>query len=184
MKKKLGLLLFVGIVLGLTGCSKTGPLEGSYPGISAEMYVVEDSSYNLTPQEYIAKINDVVSAQNDSRYCEIPDFESSGETIDIDFIYLNLKISTNDAGEITEIYYTWDGTRTDVGYSIGLYVGYTAELLGLDADNLYDSLDMMNVDSASHETSYAGNGTLFSYSTLGHGQFNYLTIRPESNPDN
>ena len=168
MKKLAAILCLLPILLA--GCSAP----------SADMYVNE-GAYNLTPQEYIDRINEIVTAQEDSRYKEIPDFLEAGDAIEIDFIYLTVEISTDDAGKITEIYYTWDATQSDVGYSIGLYLGYTIDMLGIsNSDTVFDELDMMDTSSAGYETSYSENGTLFSYSTIGHGQFNYLTIRPTS----
>ena len=155
----------------LTGCSTP----------KTDMYV-EDGAYNLTAVEYIDRINEMVALQNDSRYLEIPEFEESGKTIDIDFIYLNLKISTNEDGKITELYYTWNATRGGIGSSLGLYIGYTSEMLGLNSDTVYEELDMMDTSSAKYETSYYGADTLFDYSTIGHGQFNYLTIKPSEPP--
>ena len=143
------------------------------------MYI-EDGAYNLSAQEYIDRINEVVAIQNDSRYLEIPDFETSGETIEIDSFFLEVKISTDTDGNITEIKYSWDGARDDIGYSVGLYTGYTMELLGFsDSDAVYDQLDMMNPASTGYETSYSEAGTLFSYWVYGYGQYNHLTIAPE-----
>ena len=168
MKKLLAPLSMLLILL--VGCSAP----------SADMYI-DGGTYNLTPQEYIDRINEIVAAQEDSRYKEIPDFLEAGDAIEIDFIYLTVEFSTDDAGKITEIYYTWDATQGDVGYSIGLYLGYTIDMLGIsNSDTVFDELDMMDTSSAGYETSYSENGTLFSYSTIGHGQFNYLTIRPTS----
>ena len=164
MKK--GALLLGVLALTLAGCSASKP----------DMYV-EDGAYNLSAQEYIDRINEVVAIQNDSRYLEIPDFESSGETIEIDSFFLEVKISTNTDGNITEIKYSWDGARDDIGYSVGLYTGYTMELLGFgDSDAAYDQLDMMNPASTGYETSYSEAGTLFSYWVYGYGQYN---IAPE-----
>ena len=167
MKK--GALLLGVLALTLAGCSASKP----------DMYV-EDGAYNLSAQEYIDRINEVVAIQNDSRYLEIPDFETSGETIEIDSFFLEVKISTNTNGNITEIKYSWDGARDDIGYSVGLYTGYTMELLGFgDSDAVYDQLDMMNPASTGYETSYSEAGTLFSYWVYGYGQYNHLTIAPE-----
>lgn len=167
MKK--GSLLLGVLALTLAGCSASKP----------DMYV-EDGAYNLSAQEYIDRINEVVAIQNDSRYLEIPDFESSGETIEINSFFLEVKISTNTDGNITEIKYSWDGYRNDIGYSVGLYAGYTMELLGFgDSEAVYDQLDMMNPASAGYETSYSEAGTLFSYLVYGYGQYNHLTIAPE-----
>ena len=161
--------LFLGVLaLTLSGCSASKP----------DMYI-EDSAYNMSAQEYINRINEVVSIQNDSRYLEIPNFEASGEIIEIDSFFLEIKITTDTNGNITEIYYSWDATRGDVGYSVGLYTGYTMELLGFsDSDAVYEQLDMMNTASAGYETSYSEAGTSFSYLTYGHGQYNHLTIAP------
>lgn len=168
MKKAISLSLIFIIVLSLAACS--APKSNS---------LIENGAYNITPQEYIDKINSVVEDQGDSRYLPIPDFQDSGDMIDIDFIYLTLELTTNDAGNITEIYYTWDATRQGVGYSLGLYLEYTCQLLGIsNSDAVFDELDMMNYTSSSYETTYTDNGTLFSYSTIGNGQFNYLTICP------
>ncbi len=168
MKKAISLSLLIIVVLSLAACSA-----------SKSNSLIENGAYNITPQEYIDKINSVVDDQEDSRYLHIPDFEDSGDSIDIDFIYLTLELTTNDIGNITEIYYTWDGSRQDVGYSLGLYLGYTCELLGIsNSDTIFDKLDMMNYTSPSYETTCTENGTLFSYSTIGSGQFNYLTICP------
>ena len=126
MKK--GVLLLGVLALTLAGCSASKP----------DMYI-EDGAYNLSAQEYIDRINEVVAIQNDSRYLEIPDFETSGETIEIDSFFLEVKISTDTDGNITEIKYSWDGARDDIGYSVGLYTGYTMELLGFsDSDAVYD----------------------------------------------
>lgn len=164
-----GALLLGVLALTLAGCSASKP----------DMYV-EDGAYNLSAQEYIDRINEVVAIQNDSRYLEIPDFESSGETIEIDSFFLEVKISTNTDGNITEIKYSWDGARDDIGYSVGLYTGYTMELLGFgDSDAVYDQLDMMNPASTGYETSYSEAGTLFSYWVYGYGQYNHLIIAPE-----
>ena len=167
MKK--GVLLLGVLALPLAGCSASKP----------DMYI-EDGAYNLSAQEYIVRINEVVAIQNDSRYLEIPDFETSGETIEIDSFFLEVKISTDTDGNITEIKYSWDGARDDIGYSVGLYTGYTMELLGFsDSDAVYDQLDMMNPASTGYETSYSEAGTLFSYWVYGYGQYNHLTIAPE-----
>lgn len=156
------------ILLVLTGC--TAP--------KAEMHV-QDGAYSLTPQEYIDRINATVDAQGDSRYLSIPDFQASGDEIEIDFIYLTVQLSTNESGNLTEIYYTWDWTQSGIGENLGLYLGCTFSLLGIDDVNgTYDALDMMDTSYAGYETTYTENGTLFSYSMIGHGQFNYLTITP------
>lgn len=171
MKKVKIALISVFCLVTLVGCSSP----------KSDMYV-EDGAYNLSAQEYIDRINEVVAQQNDSRYMEIPAFEESGETIDIDFIYMELEISTDDNGKITELYYTWDATRDGIGQSIGLYIGYTSEMLGIDSDTVYDELDMMDTSSAGYETSYCEADTLFAYRTIGYGRFNYLTIKPSDSP--
>lgn len=166
--KKTSIISIIVLLIMLSSCSSP----------KADMYI-EDGVYNLTAQEYIDRMNDAVEVQGDSRYLPIPDFEESEDTIDIDFIYLTVRLTTNDAGNIAEIYYTWDGTREDVGYSLGLYLACTLDMLGVnDTDAVYDQLDMMNYNSSSYETSYEDNGTSFSYRTMGSGQFNYLTISP------
>ena len=167
MKKIRLTLISAACLVMLAGCSSP----------KSDMYV-EDGTYNLSAQEYIDRINEVVALQNDSRYMEIPAFEESGKTIDIDSFYMDLEISTDDNGKITELYYTWDATRDGIGQSIGLYIGYTSEMLGIDSDTVYDELDMMDTSSAGYETSYCEADTLFAYSTIGHGRFNYLTIKP------
>lgn len=173
MKRAIGIPLISIVVLSLAACS--APKSN---------FLIEDGAYNITPKEYIDKINLVVEAQGDSRYLPIPDFLNSGDEIQIDFIYLTLELTTNDAGNITEIYYTWDASRQDIGYSLGLYIGYTCELLGInDSDTVFDELDMMDYTSSGYETTYTENNTLFSYSTIGHGRFNYLKICPVADID-
>lgn len=168
--KRLGILSILLIsCLSLVGCTKTTPI----------MYV-ENGVYNLTAQDYIDRINAEVAAQNDSRYLQIPDFSVSDEAINIDWIYLTVRITTDSNEKIKEIQYSWNGTRTDVGYSIGLYCGMTVEMLAEgESGSAMDTLDMMDYTSVSYETSYTVNGTVLEYSTIGGGEFNWLTIRPE-----
>lgn len=166
--KKTSIIPIIISLFMLTSCSSP----------KADMYI-ENDAYNLTPQEYIDRLNSFVEEQGDSRYLTIPDFEESEEPIAIDSIYLTLFLTTDDSGKITEIRYSWDGTREDIGYSIGLYFSYTFSMLGVEDINLiYDELDMMNVNSNAYETSYDENGTYFSYDTMGGGAFNHLTIAP------
>lgn len=168
MKKAFSLLLLIIVVLSLAACSA-----------SKSNSLIENGAYNITPQEYIDKINSVVEDQGDSRYLQIPSFQESGDKIEIDFIYLTLELTTNDEGNITEIYYEWNAARQGIGYSLGLYLGCTCQLLGIsNSDAVFDELDMMDYTSSGYETTYTDNGTLFSYSTIGNGQFNYLTICP------
>lgn len=168
MSKKISLFLIPVIAITLAACSAP----------KSDMYI-ENGAYNLTPQEYVDRINEVVEAQGDSRYTPIPEFQKSGDEIEIDFIYLTVEITTNDSGNITEIYYTWDGTRRGIGDNLSLYLGYTFELLGIsDSSTVYETLDMMDYTYTAYETTYTENGTLFSYRMMGNGQFNYLTIEP------
>lgn len=68
MKK--GALLLGVLALTLAGCSASKP----------DMYV-EDGAYNLSAQEYIDRINEVVAIQNDSRYLEIPTLRVPGKRL-------------------------------------------------------------------------------------------------------
>lgn len=168
MRRKISLLFIPALAISITACSAS----------KSDMYI-ENNAYNLTPQEYINRINDMVAAQGDSRYISIPEFQESGAEIKIDFFYLTVEFTTNNSGKISEIYYTWDGSRRNVGNNLSLYLGHTFEMLGIrDSDMVYETLDMMDYNYTSYETTYTENGTLFSYSMIGNGQFNYLTISP------
>ena len=171
MKKSVvPVLLSILLLCGCTSNSKS-------PELSAG-----SSSFNLTPQEYIDKINEVVQLQKDSRYLEIPDFEASGDNIEIIFLDLNLELTTDENGYLTKIFYTWDAGHKDIGYSLGLYLGFTCEMIAPDeGDLIIDKLDMMDAASEHYETSCTYNGIRFSYRMMGSGEFNYLTIEPASN---
>lgn len=170
--KKLVLPVLLSILL-LCGCTS----NSKPPELSAG-----NGSFNLTPQEYIDKINEVVQLQEDSRYLEIPDFEASGDNIEIIFLDLNLELTTDENGYLTKIFYTWDSGRKNIGYSLGLYFGLTFEMIAPDEEDLiFDKLDMMDAASEHYETGCTYNGIHFSYSMMGSGQFNYLTIEPASN---
>lgn len=172
MKKFLFAVMVSVFVLSLTACGSSN---------NAEMYV-KDGAFNLTAQEYIDALNEVVEMQNDSRYLSIPDFEKSGDFIEIDSIYCSVKLDTNDEGYLTHIWYSWNGTRRDIGYSIGLYSGMTFELLAPDeSDSISDQLDMMNTSSKNYETSATVNGTQVDYEMM--SQFNYLNIYPADNAE-
>ena len=169
MKKRILSAIILSAGLALAGCSQAAPI----------MYV-EDGRYNLTAQAYIDLLNEQVEAQNDSRYLEIPDYTFSGDTIDIDGTYLTVRITADDAGKIEKIRYSWNGGRSGVGYSIGLYMGMTAEMLAEgESGPAMDALDMMDYTVSSYETSYEISGSVLEYSSTGHAEFNYLTIRPE-----
>ena len=160
-----GLLFFL-----LVGCGQAKP----------DMYI-ENKAYNLTPQEYIDAINSNVTATGDDRYLTIPDFEASEAPIDIDFIYLTVSFTTDDNGKINKIFYSWDGTRKNVGYSVGLYCGKTLDMISpKNVDSVWEKLDIMNTASNNYKTSVSDNGTLYSYQMMGSGQFNFLTITPGS----
>lgn len=174
-KKKMKKSVLSGLlcILLLCGCAS----NSSSPELSAE-----NGSFSLTPQEYIDKINEVVQLQEDSRYLEIPDFEASGDNIEIIFLDLNLELTTDENGYLTKIFYTWDAGRKDIGYSLGLYLGFTCEMIAPDeGDLIIDKLDMMDAVSEHYETSCTYNGIHFSYRMMGSGEFNYLTIEPASN---
>lgn len=139
--------------------------------------IISNGAYNMTPQEYIDKINENVELQNDSRYLTVPPFEKSGDKLQIDFIYCDLTLTTDENNNITKIHYTWDGTRRDIGYSIGMFCAVTFDTLSPgNIDAIHAELDMMNVSSKNYETSATSNGSTFEYRMM--SQFNYLTIYP------
>lgn len=139
---------------------------------------IKNGSYLLTPKEYIDFINQNVENMGDSRYLKIPDYVESGETIDIDFIYCSLKITEDGNGNISNIAYYWDGKRSDIGYSIGLYCSATFDYFsGGQIDEIFNKLDIMNLSVNQYETTCINNGSLYSYKKM--GEFNWLTISPE-----
>lgn len=163
------MVLSIALICGCTPSSST-----------PELYAIK-GSFNLTPQEYIDKVNEIVQIQEDSRYLEIPEFKESGDVIDIIFLDLTLKLETDSNGYITEIKYTWDGYREGVGYSLGLYLALTSDMIAPgNVDLIVNEMDMMDTSYNNYETSYTYNGIHFSYRMMGDGSSNYLTIEPVS----
>ena len=143
------------------------------------MYVV-DGAYNLTPQEFIDRVNQHVKAQNDSEYKTIPAFEKSGEEIEITR-GLHLEIETNEAGQIFKIQFSWIGQYSDAVKNAGLLMGTTIGLLTneKDGDAVIEELNMMDPEKSGYD-SYSGcNGSRFWYSSVERAKYNFLTIQPD-----
>lgn len=157
-------------ILVISGCSS----DSAKPF----MYVI-DGAYNLTPQEFINRVNQHVEARNNSKYVKIPEFKESGEKIDITR-GLHLNIATNDAGKIIKIEFSWIGIYSDANENAGLLMGTTIGLLTDEesGNRVIQELDMMNPEKVEYQ-SYSGcNESTFWYSSYQTAKFNFLTIEP------
>jgi hypothetical protein len=142
---------------------------------------VEDGSFNLTPQEYIDYINNLIEAENDSRYLSIPDFTKSEKSIDVKGNNLYLTLTSDSDGKLTEIRCHWNAKKQGTTSNAGFYLSASILMISADEDapeKVVGELDMLDTVSPMYDTSYTLDGALYSYSTYGHGQYNTITITP------
>lgn len=174
MKKFLVLILSLSFLFALTSCGSSksqGPMA------------VTDGTFGLTPQEYIDKLNTLVEASNDSRYLSIPDYVESGKSISVGSIYLELTLTADDDGNLTEIKWHWNADR--VGTTENAIFQLSATIL-LISDNeealetVIDELDPLDSSYPRYDTSYVLDGALYQYSSINHAQYNDITITPDS----
>jgi hypothetical protein len=147
------------------------------------MYVI-NGAYNMTPQQHIDRINELVENENDSRYKTIPDYDPEASSIRIVSVYLEVSIDTNDDGYITAIEYSWETSSKSVQTAATYLVGMTICLLAPDdAEAIVDHLDMTATGYPIYDTSYVANGTDFVYSAIVYGKYNTFTVAPEGAED-
>lgn len=163
------------VLLSIGLCSCQGQKNNAAK--NSEMYVVTDA-YNLTPQEYIDRVNEIVESTGDSRYKTIPDFEKSGSVIYVS-LPISVTIDTNDAGFITRIKFDWKSTSSATQTAATFLVGTTICMLSVDnADAIIEQLDMTATGVSSYETTCTMDGSTYDYFVFGDGKYNWLTITP------
>lgn len=172
-----GLLAFC--LLVMCGCSSGNTNKNI-------MYVV-DGAYNLTPQEFIDLINQVIEGQDNADYKPISDFEESDKSINIGGIHSSIRFSTNEAGKISEIKYEWN-IYNFYAEEATFLVGVTIQMLSAEnGQAILDELKMMNPNmqqtgQSSYKTSCSIDGSDYEYYSFGNMKYNWLTIHPSENP--
>lgn len=168
-----GLLAFCLFVM--CGCSGGGAQKPI-------MYVV-DGAYNLTPQEFIDIVNQVIKENGDSDYEELSDYSESDSKVNIGGIHSSIQFTTNAVGKISEIKYEWN-IYNFYAEEATFLVGVTIQMLSpQNGQTVLDELSMMNSGmqkpgQSSYETFCSVDESDYSYFCFGNMKYNWLTITP------
>jgi hypothetical protein len=104
---------------------------------------------------------------------EIPDYQESGDEIQIHGTSLTLKLYADDSGNLNEVTMYWynDKNNTNVITSAGFYFALLTGMFGGDnSDNINDQISKAR--SSGEKIDVAGNGSTFHYEySCGGNQF-------------
>lgn len=168
MRKVFLCLCVVIFSLGFIGCSNDA---------NTAFMVPKDGAYTSTPQEYIDMVNQISSNQSDFSLAPIPSFTGADTEIEIGSFKCTLNFQTNEAGQITQIEISWDGTGAgplENGYNLALLT--IGMLSPDDAETVAAELDMLNTSKPMYSTEAISNGTRYSYDCYGNGVYSTLII--------
>lgn len=156
-------------------------LVSSCGGGKSPVMSAKNGAYNAKPQQIVDALNASIESKGDSRYLKIPDYVSSGEKIEIDWLGLELTLYENEDGYLTKIEIMWStfNQTTERVNTCGLIIGnLVGSISPENYDTVYDKLDIDASGSHEYTTTAESDGTTYTYKYILNGMYQYLTIEP------